>query len=176
MNVQDISPEAIETLDEARDVVEILRDKIRFYNYRYYVLNDPVISDAEYDTLMEKLRTLEEKFPELQSANSPTQKVGGEPRDELGLVEHPSPMLSLKAVYNEEDVRDFDETCRQTLDGGSVRYVAEPKYDGVAVELIYEDGRLSVASTRGDGETGEDVTHNAKTIAKSRKVIPGKVS
>jgi DNA ligase (NAD+) len=164
MNVKDISPETIETLDEARDIVETLRDKIRFHNYRYYVLNDPVISDAEYDALMEKLRTLEEKFPKLQSANSPTQKVGGEPRDELGLVEHPSPMLSLKAVYNEEDVRDFDETCRQTLDGGSVRYVAEPKYDGVAVELIYEDGRLSVASTRGDGETGEDVTHNARTI------------
>jgi DNA ligase (NAD+) len=164
MNVKDIAPEAIETLDEARDIVETLRDKIRFHNYRYYVLDDPVISDAEYDTLMEKLRALEEKFLELQSPDSPTQKVGGEPREELGVVEHPSPMLSLKAVYDEAGVRDFDETCRQTLNVASVRYVAEPKYDGVAVELIYEDGHLAVASTRGDGDTGEDVTHNVKTI------------
>ncbi len=175
MNLQDLDAvaqgfpndaclESIETLDEAKDIVEALRDKIRYHNYRYYVLNDPVVSDAEYDALMEKLRALEEKFPDLQSPNSPTQKVGGEPREELGLVEHPSPMLSLKAVYDEADVRGFDETCRQTLNVDTVGYVAEPKYDGVAIELIYEDGRLSVASTRGDGETGEDVTHNVKTV------------
>ncbi len=175
MNLQDLDTvgrslltdarlEKIETLDEARDIVEVLRDKIRYHNYRYYVLNDPVISDTEYDALMENLRALEEKFPELQSPNSPTQKVGGEPREELGVVEHPSPMLSLKALYDEADVRDCDETCRQTLNVASVCYVAEPKYDGVAVELIYEDGHLAVASTRGDGDTGEDVTHNVKTV------------
>jgi DNA ligase (NAD+) len=160
----DVSPESIESKKEAQKAVKELREAIRYHNYRYYVLDDPVISDAEYDDLMEKLRTLEAKFPELQSPDSPTQQVGGEPREELGLVDHPSPMLSLKAVYDEEDVRSFDENCREELGLETVEYVAEPKYDGLAVELIYEGGRLSVASTRGDGNTGEDVTANVRTI------------
>jgi len=160
----DVSPESIESKKEAEKAVKELREAIRYHNYRYYVLDDPVISDAEYDELMEKLRTLELKFPELQSPDSPTQQVGGEPREELGLVDHPSPMLSLKAVYDEEDVRNFDENCREELGLETVEYVAEPKYDGLAVELIYEGGRLSVASTRGDGNTGEDVTANVRTI------------
>jgi DNA ligase (NAD+) len=160
----DVSPESIESKKEAEKAVKELREAIRYHNYRYYVLDDPVISDAEYDELMEKLSTLESKFPELQSPDSPTQQVGGEPREELGLVDHPSPMLSLKAVYDEEDVRDFDENCRGELGLETVEYVAEPKYDGLAVELIYEGGRLSVASTRGDGNTGEDVTANVRTI------------
>jgi DNA ligase (NAD+) len=160
----DVSPESIESKKEAEKAVKELREAIRYHNYRYYVLDDPVISDAEYDELMEKLRTLEAKFPELQSPDSPTQQVGGEPREELGLVDHPSPMLSLKAVYDEEDVRNFDENCREELGLETVEYVAEPKYDGLAVELIYEGGRLSVASTRGDGNTGEDVTANVRTI------------
>jgi DNA ligase (NAD+) len=160
----DVSPESIESKKEAEKAVKELREAIRYHNYRYYVLDDPVISDAEYDELMEKLSTLESKFPELQSPDSPTQQVGGEPREELGLVDHPSPMLSLKAVYDEEDVRDFDENCRGELGLETVEYVAEPKYDGLAVELIYEGRRLSVASTRGDGNTGEDVTANVRTI------------
>jgi DNA ligase (NAD+) len=160
----DISPESIESINEARKAVEQLRDAIRYHNYRYHVLDDPIISDAEYDELMKNLQTLEEKFPELQSPDSPTQHVGGEPRDELGAVKHPSPMLSLRAVYEEEEFRNFDQTCRRELNQKAIEYVAEPKYDGVAVELIYEDGRLAVASTRGDGETGEDVTANIKTF------------
>jgi DNA ligase (NAD+) len=160
----DVSPESIESKKEAEKAVKELREAIRYHNYRYYVLDDPVISDAEYDELMEKLSTLESKFPELQSPDSPTQQVGGEPREELGLVDHPSPMLSLKAVYDEEDVRNFDENCRGELGLETVEYVAEPKYDGLAVELIYEGRRLSVASTRGDGNTGEDVTANVRTI------------
>jgi DNA ligase (NAD+) len=160
----DVSPESIESKKEAEKAVKELCEAIRYHNYRYYVLDDPVISDAEYDELMEKLSTLEAKFPELQSPDSPTQQVGGEPREELGLVDHPSPMLSLKAVYDEEDVRNFDENCREELGLKTVEYVAEPKYDGLAVELIYEGGRLSVASTRGDGNTGEDVTANVRTI------------
>jgi DNA ligase (NAD+) len=159
-----IDLDAIESQEEARDAVETLRDAIRTHNYRYYVLDAPVISDAEYDQLMEQLRTLEEEYPTLQSPDSPTQHVGGEPRDELGLVEHPSPMLSLKAVYNEDDVRNFDENCRDELGAEEIEYVAEPKYDGLAVELVYEDRSLSVAATRGDGETGEDVTPNVKTL------------
>jgi DNA ligase (NAD+) len=160
----EVSPESISSKDEAGEAAEKLREAIRYHNYRYYVLDDPVISDAEYDELMQDLQALEEEFPELKTPDSPTQHVGGEPREELGLTEHPFPMLSLKAVYDEEDVRSFDETCRNELGVDSVEYVAEPKYDGLAVELIYEDGQLSVASTRGDGDTGEDITPNVKTI------------
>ena len=160
----DVSPEAMESEDEAQEAVEKLREAIRYHNYRYYVLDNPVISDAEYDELMQDLEALEERFPELRTPDSPTQQVGGEPRDELGLAEHPSPMLSLKAVYDEEDVRNFDQNCRDDLGESGVAYTAEPKYDGLAVELIYEGGELSVASTRGDGETGEDITPNVKTI------------
>lgn len=160
----DIDVEGIEAEDEARQAVEELRKAIRYHDYRYYVLDDPAISDAEYDELMRDLQSLEESFPDLQTPDSPTQQVAGEPREELGLVEHPTPMLSLKTVYEEEDVRNFDETCRSELNAESVEYVAEPKYDGLAVELVYEDGRLAVAATRGDGETGEDITANVRTI------------
>lgn len=160
----DIAIDSIESQDEAEEAVEALCEAIRYHNYRYYVQNDPVISDAEYDSLMDKLKALEDRFPDLQSPDSPTQQVGGEPRDELGLVEHPVPMLSLKAVYEEDAVRDFDESCRETLNTDQVEYVAEPKYDGLAVELVYEEGRLTMAATRGDGDTGEDITANIKTI------------
>ncbi len=159
-----VEPESIESLDTARAAVEELREALRYHNYRYYVLDDPVISDAEYDALFADLQALEEKFPELQSPDSPTRQVGGEPREELGLAEHPRPMLSLKTVYEEAAVRNFDETCRQELGEESVLYVAEPKYDGLAVELVYEEGRLIQAATRGDGEMGEDVTPNVKAI------------
>lgn len=159
-----VAIDSIAGQEEAKAAIEKLREAIRYHNYRYYVLDSPVISDAEYDELMSRLQALEEAYPELQAPDSPTQRVGGEPRAELGTVDHPAPMLSLKAVYGEEDVRRFDETCRRELDEDTVEYVAEPKYDGLAIELIYEDGRLSVASTRGDGYTGEDVTANVKTI------------
>lgn len=160
----DVSPESIESKKETAEAIEKLRETIRYHNYRYYVLNDPVVSDAEYDALLRDLHALEDKFPDLQTPDSPTQRVGGEPRDELGTVEHPVPMLSLRAVYEEEEARNFDDTCRRELGADTVEYIAEPKYDGLAVELIYEDGSLSVASTRGDGDIGEDVTANVKTI------------
>jgi DNA ligase (NAD+) len=160
----EIDLEQIESQEQARDAVETLREAIRYHNYRYYVLDAPVISNAEYDELMEQLHTLEQDYPGLQTPDSPTQHVGGEPRDELGLVKHPSPMLSLNAVYDADDVRTFDQTCRDELGMETVEYVAEPKYDGLAVELVYENRSLSVASTRGDGETGEDVTANVKTL------------
>jgi len=160
----EVSLDSIDSESEAREAAEKLREAIRYHNYRYYVLDDPVISDAEYDELMRQLEALEEEYPDLRTPDSPTQQVGGEPRDELGLADHPSPMLSLKAVYKEGDVRSFDKTCRDELGVDEVEYVAEPKYDGLAVELIYEDGQLTVASTRGDGQTGEDITPNIKTI------------
>ncbi|MBN1247011.1 MAG: NAD-dependent DNA ligase LigA, partial [Anaerolineae bacterium] len=164
----DIVLSEIDNLESAGDAVTALREAIRYHNHRYYVLDDPVISDADYDALMQDLRALEEAFPELQSPDSPTQAVGGEPREELATVEHPSPMLSLKSVYEAEDVRSFDATCREELRREDVGYVAEPKYDGLAVQLIYTDGQLEVAATRGDGTTGEDVTANVKTI----KTVP----
>lgn len=137
----DISPKEVESKEEAQAATEKLRRAIRYHNHRYYVLDDPLISDAEYDTLLEQLQTLEEKFPEMRSPDSPTQQVGGEPRDELGTVEHPRPMLSLRAVYKADEVENFDKTCREELDQKTVEYFAEPKYDGLAVELIYEEGR-----------------------------------
>ena len=162
--VLQIEPRNITSREEARKAVEDLRKSIRYHNYRYYVLDDPIVSDEEYDRLFQGLQSLEERFPELASPTSPTQQVGGQPREELGLVRHPSPMLSLKAVYTPDEARDFDATCRRELGRDQVEYVAEPKYDGLAVELIYEDAGLVSASTRGDGTTGEDILANVKTI------------
>jgi len=167
----DVKPETIKSKEEAEAAIQRLRQAIRFHNYQYYVEDNPVISDAEYDALMRDLIALEEKFPELKSADSPTQQVGGAPRLEFGAVEHPVPMLSLKAVDNAEEVCKFDENCRRALGRAQLEYICEPKYDGVAVELIYENGRLKVAATRGDGLTGEDVTPNVKTIKEVRLLL-----
>lgn len=170
MAERDIEPqpefeiESIEAEDDARQAIERLREVIRYHDHCYYVLDDPEISDAEYDALMQDLRRLEEKFPGLVAPDSPTQQLNGEIRQELGTAAHPSPMLSLKAVYKAQEVLEFDRRCRKRLDTDQVPYVAEPKYDGLAVELIYENGALETASTRGDGETGEDITPNVKTI------------
>ncbi|NHJ14520.1 MAG: NAD-dependent DNA ligase LigA [Candidatus Thorarchaeota archaeon] len=159
-----ISLDKVENENEAKDAVGRLTKAIRFHNHQYYVLDDPIISDAEYDELLLKLIALEERFPNLIQVDSPTQRVGGEPRSELGLVRHEIPMLSLKTVYDEEDLRSFNSSCQSELGITEVEYIAEPKFDGLAVELVYENGGLVLASTRGDGETGEDVTANVKTI------------
>jgi len=160
----DVDVDAIDSTEAASEAVEQLREALRYHNYRYYVVDDPVVSDAEYDRMMQQLQALEEAYPDLQTPDSPTQQVGGEPRDALGTVEHPAPMRSLKAVYEEEDARSFDQTCRTELGVDSVAYTVEPKFDGLAVELIYEEGQLVQAATRGDGQTGEDITANVKTI------------
>lgn len=154
----------IKNLQDAKAAGEKLRNAIRFHNYRYYVLDSPMITDAEYDKLFTALVALEDKFPELKTTDSPTQQIGGEPREELGLIRHPIPMVSLKTVYEEPVVLAFDESCREELRRPIVEYIAEPKFDGLGVELTYEDGALTEASTRGDGETGEDVTANIRTI------------
>ena len=159
-----INLKEISSQKEAENAIRKLREAIRYHDYRYYVKDDPVISDAEYDDLMSALEELEETYPELQSEDSPTRQVGGEPNEELGLVDHPKPMLSLKSIKNEENLLNFDDTCRKELNRERVVYVAEPKYDGLAVELIYEDGSLVQGTTRGDGQTGEDVTDNIKTL------------
>jgi len=154
----------IKKKSDAKNAVKKLSEAIHYHNYRYYVMDSPKISDQEYDKLLLQLIELEEKFPDLKTSTSPTQQVGGAPREELGLVTHPIPMVSLKTVYDEAVVRSFDETCRSELGLSQVEYVAEPKFDGLAVELVYENGELVVASTRGDGLTGENVTANIKTI------------
>jgi DNA ligase (NAD+) len=142
-----------------------LRDQIRYHNHRYYVLDDPQISDAAYDRLFQRLLQLEREHPEWVTPDSPTQRVGDKPLKSFTQVRHRRPMLSLENGFNEKDIRDFDARTRRFLGGNTYpQYVVEPKIDGVAVELVYEDGKLSVASTRGDGDVGEDVTANIKTL------------
>jgi len=150
---------------EIRERVQRLRKEIEYHNYRYYVLNDPVISDPEYDALMRELEELERQYPELITPNSPTQRVGAPPLEEFGTVEHTIPMLSLANAFNEEEVLEFDRRVKRFLGTDQdVEYTAEPKMDGVAVEVVYERGELVVGSTRGDGYRGEDITQNIRTI------------
>ena len=145
--------------------IQTLRKKISHHNYRYYVLDNPEVSDAEYDRLMQKLKELEETYPEVASPDSPTARVGAPPLEKFDTVSHSIPMLSLDNGFKDEDILDFDRRVRRYLKRqGDIRYTAEPKMDGVAVELIYEDGRLTTASTRGDGLVGELITANVKTI------------
>jgi DNA ligase (NAD+) len=150
--------------------IEDLRKKIHYHNYRYYVLDEPEISDAEYDRLFQELEGLERKHPELVTPDSPTQRIGAKPLEEFGTYEHSIPMLSLKSVLAVEEVRDFDERVRRLLgsDDEEIEYVVEPKIDGLAMELVYENGVFTAGSTRGDGKTGENITQNLRTV----KTIP----
>ncbi len=142
-----------------------LREALHRHNYLYYVLDEPEISDAEYDRFMQELVALETAHPELARPDSPTQRVGAPPLDKFETISHTIPMLSLENAFGEEDVRAFDQRIRRFLHyDASLLYVAEPKTDGVAVELVYENGRLTEASTRGDGYTGELITANVRTI------------
>jgi len=142
-----------------------LKEKINQHNYRYYVLDDPQISDAEYDTLLRDLQKLEEANPELVTPDSPTQRVGAPPLEEFGNITHRVPMLSLENAMDEEELRAFDQRTKRRLDTtNEIAYVAEPKLDGLAVELVYEDGIFVHGSTRGDGFTGEDITQNLRTV------------
>ncbi len=145
--------------------IEELREAIRHHNYRYYVLDDPSITDAEYDRLMQELLRLEAQHPELVTPDSPTQRVGAAPSSQFGQVKHAVPMLSLSNAFSEQDVRDFDRRARERLDTAQpIEYTCEPKLDGLAVSLRYENGVFVQAATRGDGTTGEDVTANVRTI------------
>jgi|WetSurMetagenome_2_1015567.scaffolds.fasta_scaffold13106_1 DNA ligase (NAD+) len=142
-----------------------LRDLIEYHNRRYYQLDDPEISDFEYDMLMRELADLEEQFPDVDRTASPTQRVGALPLEKFSTVTHLTPMLSLGNAFSEEEVTEFDERIKRLLgDKAEPDFVAEPKIDGVAVNLIYEKGVFRVGATRGDGFTGEDVTQNLRTI------------
>jgi DNA ligase (NAD+) len=149
--------------DPAREAEE-LREQLRHHEYRYYVLDQPEITDAEYDALMRRLQELEQRHPELAAPDSPTQRVGGKPREGFVKVRHSSPMTSLDNALNEGELRDFDRRVRELLGGEEYRYVAELKMDGLSMAAHYQEGRLTQAVTRGDGEVGEDVTENARTI------------
>ena len=142
-----------------------LHQQLHEHNYRYYTKDDPLISDAGYDQLLRELQALETKYPELISADSPTRRVGAAPLKEFGGVRHEVRMLSLDNSFTDEELADFDRRVRERLGEDGVEYAAEPKLDGLAVSLLYQDGQLLRAATRGDGETGEDVTENVRTMA-----------
>jgi len=149
---------------EAEKRVEKLRNQLEYHNYRYYVLNDPELTDAEYDSLKHELQNLEAWYPELTVPDSPTQRVGAEPVESFGIVRHDPPMLSLQAVNTTEEFKRFYQTCCKEIGVQDVALVGEPKYDGLSVEVVYHDGRFVQASTRGNGVEGEDVTRNVRTI------------
>ncbi len=152
-------------MSEVENRINELRQKLHEANYNYYVLNNPTISDAEYDRLLRELQKLENENPEYRSPDSPTQRVGAEPIDEFGTVEHTIPLLSLNNAMNTGELRDFvDRVYRNLQDNEKVEFVCEPKIDGLAVELVYEKGIFTTGSTRGNGFTGEDITQNLKTI------------
>ena len=144
--------------------IEKLRNVINEHNYRYYVLDDPIISDKEYDQLFRTLQSLEIKYPNSFDSQSPTQRVGAKPISGFNTIEHRTPMLSLANAMNHDELRAFHNRIKKTLNKDSIIYAAEPKLDGLGVELVYENGKLSHGSTRGDGFQGEDVTHNLRTI------------
>ena len=157
---------------DAGKTIEALREKIRRHEYLYYVLDQPKISDAEFDKLMRQLKDLEAEHPELLTEDSPTQRVGGKPREGFVKVRHSSPMLSLDNTYNEEELRDWERRVHELSGRSDVDYVCELKLDGMSLALIYEDGKLVRGITRGDGSVGEDVTLNVRTVRSIPLSIP----
>ncbi len=154
-----------ESKSEVRKQINKLRQKINEANYYYYVLNDPQISDAKYDHLLHRLEELEERYPDLITPDSPTQRVGAQPQEEFATVRHRVPLLSLDNAMNKQEIVEFVKRAKRNLPSqADIEFVAEPKIDGLAVELVYEKGLLTTGSTRGDGVTGEDITQNLKTI------------
>src|SRR5262250_2149409 len=136
---------------------EDLREKLRYNEYRYHVLDDPEISDAAYDKLLVRLREIEATHPELATADSPTARVGAQPREGFTTVRHARPMLSLDNAFSFDALRDFDRRVREGIGREEIEYIAEHKYDGLSISLIYKEGTLVRGVTRGDGTTGEEV-------------------
>ena len=153
------------------ETVLALKKEIQEHNFNYYVKDDPTVTDSAYDDLMRKLEELEKQYPELITEDSPTQRVGMLSNSAFNQVSHIKPMLSLSNVFHEDELAAFDKRIKTDLGVESINYAVEPKFDGLAIALIYEEGFFSLGATRGDGFTGEDVTHNLKTI----KSIPLKI-
>tara|TARA_B100000035_G_scaffold313336_1_gene326822 strand:+ start:17742 stop:19766 length:2025 start_codon:yes stop_codon:yes gene_type:complete len=151
--------------------INYLKSVIREHDHRYYVLDDPQISDHEYDSLLRELKNLEDSHPDLITSDSPTQRVGGSPISEFNQIQHGKPMLSLGNAFGIDELEAFNKRINDTLDANDVEFNAELKFDGLAVTILYENGIMKYAATRGDGSVGEDVTHNIKTI----KTIPLKL-
>ena len=147
-------------LEQARHRAEALRQLINKHNFQYYVLDDPSITDNEYDILMRELIDIETDFSDLITPDSPTQRVGVSPVSELKEVKHLAPMLSLGNAFNEDEMRAFNKRIKEKLSVNSLVFSGETKFDGLAVNILYENGLLVTAATRGDGSIGEDVTHN----------------
>ncbi len=160
--------------DDARRAAE-LREEINAHDYRYYVLNEPAVPDSEYDRLMNELKAIEARNPQLVTPDSPTQRVSGAASPEFAEVRHVIPMLSLNNGFTEDDLRDFDRKVRERLGSdGPIDYSATPKLDGLAISVLYREGLLTRAATRGDGVTGEDVTANVATIRSVPRRLRGK--
>src|SRR3954463_2041689 len=149
---------------ETQTDIESLREEIRGHEYRYYVLDDPEISDAEFDRLMNALKKLEAEHPDHITPDSPTQRVGGKPREGFVKVAHSIPMLSLDNAYGEDELRSWERRVHELAGRKDIEYVCELKLDGMSLALRYEDGKLVRGITRGDGSTGEDVTSNVRTV------------
>ena len=155
----------MDEMEKAKIELVTLREKINYHNYRYYILDDPEISDAEYDRLFQNLLQIENRYPKLVIPESPSQRVGAPVEGGFKTVKHSIPMLSLENGFSDKEVKEFEERIRRFLKyANQISYTVEPKMDGIAIELIYESSILKTASTRGDGYTGEDITSNIKTI------------
>lgn len=155
----------IEARKKDKNLIKKLRKELHYHNWRYYILDDPEISDQKYDQMMRELQELEEKFPQFKSDTSPTQRIGARPLGKFKKYHHHLPMLSLGNAFSPEEISDFDERIKKFLKySGIIEYVCEYKMDGLAVELVYEDGKVIMGSTRGDGYEGEDITQNIKTV------------
>src|SRR5262249_54048684 len=144
--------------------VEQLRDEIRRHEHLYYVLDSPEISDADFDLLMQELKRFEADNPDLVTPDSPSQRVGGKPREGFVKVEHSRPMLSLDNAFSEEELRNWDRRVHELAGSNKIEYVCELKLDGMSLALTYEKGKLARGVTRGDGTVGEDVTSNVRTM------------
>ncbi len=164
MKKEKFPPKAGSPMAKKNREIEKLREEIRHYDYYYYVLNQPEISDKEYDDLMKKLENLEKKYPQFITPDSPTQRVSGEPREEFKQVKHRRGMFSLDNTYSIEELKEWGTRVRKGLPGGKIEYVAELKIDGTSASLTYKKGKFSLGATRGDGELGEDITANLRTI------------
>jgi len=162
----DTNAKGVEELDEAagRDEARRLTDALRHHNYLYYVKASPEIPDEDWDWMLKRLQAIEERFPSLRDANSPTQRVGAPPVSALQRVEHYAPMLSLNSALEDEEMETFTSFIRRNAEGRAIRYMVEPKLDGLSVELVYRNGRFESGATRGDGRSGEDISRNLKTI------------
>ena len=158
---------------KARDRIEKLRAEINRHNYRYYVLDDPEVADAEYDGLMRELKALEEEYPRLLTPDSPTQRVGAAPVEAFGVVEHPLPLLSLGNAFSNEELTAWYNRISKLIDGQKLDFACEHKIDGLAVALTYINGKLTTGATRGNGVRGEDITQNSRTVRSIPLSVPG---